>query len=87
MRVTSDPASALATGITANTIVATAAVLVTDQEGAAPRGEGHTATTLLFPPLIVTRCKLGLHSSHMGGGAMLSPVSICSLSESIGQSR
>ena len=78
MRVTSDPAFAVI-GITSITS-ATAAVLVTGQEDATPRREGHTTASLLSPPLIVTHCRLGLHSSHIGGRAMPSPTSPCPLS-------
>ena len=70
-RVTSDPASTVAIGITANTITAAAGILPTDREGTALGQEGHTAATLLSPPLIAMRCKVGLHSSCTGGEAML----------------
>ena len=80
MRVTSDPAFAITTGVAANTVATTAAILATDRDGVAPRGEGHTVTTLLSPPLVAMRCKVGLHSSRMGGGAMLNPINIWPLS-------
>ena len=74
-RVTSDPTSVVATGIAAITVAAIDAVLATGQEDAAPRREGRTTASLLSPPLVVTCCRLGLHSSRTGGGAMPSPVS------------
>lgn len=81
MRVTSDSASAIATEIAANTIVATIAVLVTNPRGASLGREGCTATTLLSPSLIATCYKVGLHSSHTGGGVMLNLDSIWPLSK------
>jgi len=79
-RVTSDPTSIVGARITAITSAAVAAILVTDREGTTHGGEGCTTATLLSPPLIATRCKVGLHSSHMGGGAMLNPINIWPLS-------
>ena len=73
-RVTSDPTSAVTTGITAITAAA-AAALATGWEDATPNGEGRVATSLLPPPLVVTHCRLGLHSSHTGGGEIPSPAS------------
>jgi len=75
-RVTSNPTSIVDAGITTITSAAAAAILATGREGTTPGGEGRTDATLLSPPLIATRCKVGLHSSHMGGRAMLNPVSI-----------
>ena len=43
-------------------------------EDATPKREGRTAASLLSPPLISTYYRLGLHSSHIGGGAMLNPI-------------
>ena len=74
--VTSDPASTVVTRITANTVAAAAAVLATNREGTAPRAEGRTTATLLSSSLIVMRCNMSLHSSSMGGGAILNPISI-----------
>ena len=81
MRVTYNPASTIGAGIAAITSAASAAILATSREGTTPRGEGRTAATLLSPPLVVTCYKVGLHSSCMGGGAMLNPVSIWPLSK------
>jgi len=80
MRVTSDLATAGATGIAAITSTTAAARPTTGWEGTAPRGEGRTTSSLLSPPLVVTCCRLGLHSSCMGGRAMLNPISIWPLS-------
>jgi len=68
-------------GIAAITDIATAAVLVTGQEGATPRREGHTAASLLSLPLVALRSRLGLHSSRTGGGAMLNPINPWPLSK------
>ena len=81
MRVTSNLASNVGTGIIAITSAAAAAILATGREGTTPRGEGRTTTTLLSPPLITTRCKVGLHPSYKGDGAMLNPDSIWPLSK------
>ena len=86
-RVTSDPAATVATGIAAITSAAATAGPATGREGTAPRGEGRTTASVLSPLLVVTHCRLGLHSSYIGGGAMLSLASIWPLSESTGQSR
>ena len=75
-RDTSDTASAVTTRITANTIAATAAVLATDPRVADPGREGPTTTTLLSLPHAMARCKVGLQSSCMGVGAILSPINI-----------
>ena len=75
MRVTSDPTSVVTTGINAITAATTAAVLTTDQEDATPSKEGRTAASLLPLPLITTRYRLGLYSSHTGGGEIPSPAS------------
>ena len=72
--VTSDLAFAVGMGIAAITTTVAAAEHVIGQEGATPRGEGHTTASLRSLPLIVTRCRLGLHSSHMGDGVMLNLV-------------
>ena len=85
-RVTSDPTFAVGAGITTITSTTAAAILVTDREGTNPRGEGRTTTTLLSSSLIATCCKVGLHSSRTGGGAMLNPDSIWPLSKNIGHS-
>ena len=75
MRVTFDPTSAVTMGIIAITTVATATVLATGREDATPMREGRTTGNLLSPPLVVTHCRLGLHSSYIGGRVMPSPVS------------
>ena len=75
-RVTSDLATAVTTGITIIISAAAATGPTIGRQGVAPRGEGHTATSLLSPPLIMTHCRLGLNFSHTGGEAMLNPVSI-----------
>ena len=62
-------------GIAAITAAAAAAVLTIGQEDATPSKKGRVATSLLPPLLIVTRCKLGLHSSRIGGGETPSPTS------------
>ena len=72
--VTSNLASAVAIGIAAITAAVAAGMLLTGWEGATPKGEGRTAASLLSPPLVATRCRLSLHSSRKGGGAMLNPV-------------
>ena len=74
-RVTSDPTSTIATGIAAITIAAAATVITTGQEDATPKREGRTTTSLLSLPLVMTRYRMGLHSSLMGGGAMPRPIS------------
>ena len=58
-RVTSDVASAVTTGIAANTVAATAAILATDLRGATPGRSGPATTTLLSLSLITARCKVG----------------------------
>ena len=55
--------------------ITTAAMLATGREDATPSKEGHAATSLLPPPLVVTRCRLGLHSSRTGGQEIPSPAS------------
>ena len=57
------------------TAAATTTVLMTGQENATPIKEGRIAANLLPPPLVETRCRLGLHSSRMGGGEIPSPTS------------
>ena len=81
MRDTSDAGSAITTGIAANTITAAAAVLATDLGSTTPEREGLAATTLLSPPLAMARYKVGLQSSRIGVGEMLSPINIQSLSK------
>ena len=54
-------------------------VLTTGREDATPIKEGRIIANLL-PPLIVTHCRLGLHSSHMGGVEIPSPASPLPLS-------
>ena len=73
-RVTSDPTSAVTMEITTITAAAAATVLATGQEDTTPSNEGHIAASLLPPPFAATRCRLGIHSSHMGGGRL--PVSL-----------
>ena len=74
-RVTFDPTFTVTTGIVAITATAAAVVLTTGQEDATPTKEGRATANLLPPPLVKTRCKLGLHSSRMGGGEIPSPTS------------
>ena len=74
MRVTSNPTSAITMGI-ATITAADVAMLTTGQEDATPSKEGRNAANLLPPPLIVTHCRLGLHSSRTGGREIPSPVS------------
>ena len=71
-RVTSDLAFAITMGIAAITAIA---MLTTGREGTTPIKEGHTTTSQLPTLLVATRRRLGLHSSHMGGGDIPSPVS------------
>ena len=51
-----------------------------------PRREGLAAATLFPPLLAVTRCRVGLHASCMGVGAMLNPVITRPLIEGAGKS-
>ena len=75
MRVTSDPTSAITTGITVIIVAAAATVLTTGQEDATPSREGRTTANLLPQPLIATHYRLGLYSSRTGGGEIPSPAS------------
>ena len=79
MRVTSDPASIVGAGITAITSAAATAILATGREA--------TTATLLSPTLVAMGYKVGLHSSRMGGGAMLNRISIWPLSKKVQVSR
>ena len=81
VRVTSNATSIITSRIATNTVTTATAILVTGQEGVALGGEGRTAATLLSPLLIMTQCKVGLHTSRTGGGAMLNPGSIWPLSK------
>jgi hypothetical protein len=80
-RVTSDPASIVTIVIAAIIVIVTVAVPTTNLGGTTPEREGRTTASLLSPLLVTIHYKLGLHSSRTGGGAMLNPVSIWSLSE------
>ena len=55
-------------GITTITTAAATAILMTSQEETTLIKEGHTIANLLPSPLVMTRCRLGLHSSRTGGG-------------------
>ena len=80
-RVTSDVTSTVGTRITANADIATVTAAAT-----APIREGFAATTLFPPSLIATRCRVGLHASYMGVGAMLDPIIARPLTKGIGKS-
>ena len=81
MRVTSDAAPTVGTGIAANADAAAVTVAAT-----APEREGLTAAILLPPPLVATRCRVGLHASRTEVGAMLNPVIPRPLTEGAGES-